>query len=53
MLLPPFTKQLYHYKTKRARQSLAKILITSYFLLITSQSPKDFLGKSEEVIGKK
>jgi hypothetical protein len=28
-------------------------LITSYLLLITSQSPKDFLGKSEEVRGKK
>ncbi len=30
-----------------------KKFITSYFLFITFQSPKDFLGKSEEVIGKK
>ena len=51
--IPPSFIPLYHYKTERARQSLAKILINSYFLLITFQSPKDFLGKSEEVIGKK
>ena len=32
--------------------ALQKIFITSYLLLITFQSPKDFLVKSEEVIGK-
>ena len=34
-------------------KALQKILITYYFLLITSQRPKGYLGKSEEVIGKK
>jgi len=47
---------LFHYATikqKKQGKALQKILITSYFLLITFQRPKDFLGKSEEVTGKK
>jgi len=41
------------YKTKKQGEALQKYLLplTSYLLL--SKAPKDFLGKSEEVIGKK
>ena len=48
IILPPSFVPLYHHKTKRARQSLAKQLLHYSLLLITSKKIPRRREKSEE-----